>query len=373
MKAIVNANVVLENEILPNAAILIERGRILAVGPMDVLLLPDCPQIDAGGRFVGPGFVDIHCHAGGTHWAHDNPPAMARFHLEGGTTSLNCTIYHDIGEEGAIRAFGKIRAAMELNDPGNIMGVHFEGPFFNPKYGARAKTIRPVDRREYMRHIAEAGDIIRMWTVAPEIENARQFILDVRAAGIPVALGHSEASYEDVLWAVEHGASVCTHILNATGASISPTRWIGTQEVTFDDAVLLCDGVYVELINDSDGIHVRPELVRLVLKTVGVDYVVGITDCSTGSLDDSDINLENGELCGSKMRMYQAARNFKHNARLDMPDVFKVCARNPARAMHRADIGLIEPGRQANFVFIDEEYAGHQVMLRGDVVVDNDR
>lgn len=373
MKTIVNANVVLEDSILENAAIVIEQGRILAVGPMDALPLPDCERIDAGGLFVGPGFVDIHCHAGGAHWAHDDPSAMARFHLEGGTTSLNCTIYHDIGEEGAARAFQKIRTTMERNDPGNIMGAHFEGPFFNPKYGARAKTIRPVDRREYMRHIAEAGDILRMWTVAPEIERAHEFILDVRAAGIPVALGHSEASYADVLWAVEHGASICTHIMDATGASISPTRWGGTRECSFDEAILLCDNVYIEIINDSAGIHVRPEMIRLILKIVGVDYVVGVTDACTGSLDDSDVNMENGELCGSKMRMCQAARNFKCNARLSMPDVFKVCARNPARAMLQEDIGIIAPGKAANFVFVDEEYHIHKVMLHGEVAVDNAR
>lgn len=370
MKAIVNASVVLEDSILHHGAIVIEQGRILAVGPMDTLPLPDCPRIDAEGLFVGPGFVDIHCHAGGAHWAHDDPSAMAQFHLEGGTTSLNCTIYHDIGEEGASRAFKKIRAAMAQGNPGNIMGVHFEGPFFNPKYGARAKTIRPVDRREYLRHLAEAGDILRMWTVAPEIEDARAFILDVRAAGIPVALGHSEASYEDVRWAVEHGASICTHIMDATGSSISPTRWAGTRECSFDDAILLCDNVYVEIINDSGGIHVRPELVRLILKTVGVDYVVAVTDSCTGSLDESDVNMENGELCGSKMRMCQAARNFKHNAQLCMTDVFKVCARNPARAMLQDDIGVIEPGRQANFVIVDEEYNIRKVLLHGDVRVD---
>lgn len=368
MQAILGGHVVLEHTVLEHGVVLVDEGKIKAVG-IDLPVPAHASIIDATGYYVGPGFVDIHCHAGGDCWAYEDPAKMAQFHLEGGTTSLNCTIYHDIGEEGAALAMQKIRAAMQAHTPGNIMGVHFEGPFFNPKYGAKAKTIRPVDKREYMRHIAEAGDILRMWTVAPEIENARAFINDVHAAGITLAMGHSEASPADVFWAAAHGVTVCTHLMDATGSSIAPSRWGGTRECGFDEAVMLCDRVYCELINDSEGVHVRPEMIRLVIKTVGIDYVVGVTDACTGAPEDGkDINMENGELCGSKMRMFQVARNFKNNAHLSMVDVFKVCARNPARAMHMEDIGVIAPGKKANFVIVDDDYALQKVVLEGALV-----
>ncbi len=374
MKAIINAHIVLEDRILEDGILLIDEDHIHAIGTKAELKIPEnCEMIDGKGFYVGPGFVDIHCHAGGDCWCHENPEKVARFHLEGGSTSMNCTIYHDIGEDGAILAMRKIRKAMEEKRPGNIMGVHFEGPFFNPKYGARAKTIRPVDKREYQRHLDEAADILRMWTVAPELEGAREFITDVHAAGIPIAIGHSEASPEDVFWAVDHGVTICTHLMDATGTSISPSRWAGTRECGFDEAVMLCDNVYCEIINDSQGIHVRPEMVRLVIKTISIDFVVAVTDSCTGSVDDLDVNLENGELCGSKMRMYQAARNFKHNARLGMVDVFKVCSRNPARAVHVDDtVGTIEVGKKANFVMVDDEYNIHKVILEGNTVVNNE-
>ncbi len=373
MKAIINVSLVLEDRILEDGVLLIEGDVIKAMGTKEDITLPtDCEIIDGKGHYAGPGFVDIHCHAGGDCWCHENPEKVARFHLEGGSTSMNCTIYHDIGEEGAILAMREIRKAMEEKRPGNIMGVHFEGPFFNPKYGARAKTIRPVDKREYQRHLAEAADILRMWTVAPELEGAREFITDVHAAGIPIAIGHSEASPEDVFWAVDNGVTICTHLMDATGTSISPSRWAGTRECGFDEAVMLCDNVYCEIINDSQGIHVRPEMVRLVIKTIGIDFVVAVTDSCTGSVDDMDVNLENGELCGSKMRMYQAARNFKHNARLGMMDVFKVCSRNPARAVHVDDrVGTLEVGKKANIVLVNDEYDIHKVILEGNVVVEN--
>ncbi len=374
MKAIVNGNIVLEDRIIENGVVLITEGRIEQVGSRDEINVPAGYEIiDAKGLFVGPGFVDIHCHAGGDYWAYQDPEKMASFHLAGGTTSINCTIFHDIGEEGAIDAMRKIRKAMEENRPGNIMGVHFEGPFLNPNYGASKHTSRPVDKREYQRHIAEAGDIIRMWTVSPELDGAREFIKDVHAIGIPLAMGHSAASPEDVFWAVENGVTICTHIMNATGAAISPTRWGGTRECGFDEAVMLCDNVYCEVINDKDGVHVRPEMVRLIIKTVGLDYVVGVTDACTGSVDESDINMVNGGLYGSKLRMFQVARNFKNNARLNMVDVFKVCSRNPARAVRRDHmVGTIEKGKDADFVIVDEDYNISKVILKGEVRIDND-
>ena len=116
------------------------------------------------------------------------------------------------------------------------------------------------------------------------------------------------------------------------------------------------------------------KMIRLILKTVGIDYVVAITDACTGSVDDSDVNMVDGVLYGSKMRMIQAARNFRHNAGLNMMDVFKVCSRNPARAVHMDHlVGTVEPGKKADFVIIDEDYHILKVLLGGNTVVDNTR
>lgn len=371
MKAIINAKVVLKDRLIEDGAILMDQGRIVVAGSKENVVIPEgCELIDAKGQYAGPGFVDIHCHAGGEYWAWQDPVKMAQFQLEGGTTSLNCTIFHDIGEEGAIDAMKKIRAAMEANTPGNIMGIHFEGPFLNPKYGANAKTIRPIVVKEYKRYLAEAADILTLWTVAPEIPLAHEFINDVHAAGIPIALGHSEASYEDVSWAAEHGASICTHLCNATGGSIMPTRYGGTREVWFDEAIMLQDGMYCEVINDSKGVHVRPMMIKLIIKTIGIDHVVGVTDACTGAVDDDDINMVNGELFGSKLRMYQVARNFKNNVGFGPVDVFRVCSNNPSKAIKLdQEVGTIEPGKRANIVICDEDYTIDKVILDGEIAI----
>lgn len=373
MKAIVNAKVVLPDRLVEDGVILMEGDRIQAVGSAKDIPLPaDCEKIDAKGQVAGPGFVDIHCHAGGAYWAYDDPVKMAQHHLEGGTTSLDCTIFHDIGIEGAHDAMRKIRAAYEANTPGNIMGIHFEGPFLNRKYGASAKTARPVDRDEYMKYIELAGDLMRLWTFAPELPGTDQFIEDVQKVGIPMAMGHTEASPERVFECAAKGVSVCTHLTNATGCSIYPTRYGGTREVPFDEAIMLCDNVFCEIIHDARGVHVRPTMIKLILKTIGIDRMVAVTDACTGALDDDDINIVNGELYGSKLRMYQVARNFKNNLGMNEVDIFKICSRNPSRAVKMdGEVGTLEVGKKANVVIVDPDYSICKVILNGNVAVDN--
>ena len=110
---------------------------------------------------------------------------MAKHHLLGGTTTLLCTIYHDIGVQGALDAMEKVRAAMRQNAPGNIAGLFFEGPFLNPKYGCALDKIRPVDPAEYTRYLREYRDILKLWMVAPELDGAKTFMDAVTAAAIP--------------------------------------------------------------------------------------------------------------------------------------------------------------------------------------------
>lgn len=370
MRAIINAQVVLPDRVLERGQIVMEQGRILAVG-QDLPLPEECAVYDAHGLLAGPGFVDQHCHAGGDCWAYDDPVQMARHHLMGGTTTLLCTIYHNIGIQGALDAMAKVRAAMERGAPGNIAGLFFEGPFMNPKHGCFLDMIRPVDEAEYTQYLRQYRDIIKLWMVAPELPGAQKFMDAVRQAGIPLAIGHSEASVACVADAASRGAAVCTHICDATGTSIEPTRWGGTQEVSFDVACMLQPGMFCEIINDSQGIHVRHDMIRFIIQAVGVDRVIGVTDACTGALDDSDVNIVGGDLYGSKLRMNQAARNFRRKVGLSAPEVFRVCALNSARALHmEKEVGSLEPGKLANAVLLDPDYNVRQVFLKGEPVME---
>ena len=369
MRAIVNANVVLPDRVLEKGQILMEKGRILAIG-QDLPLPEHCEYFDAQGLLAGPGFVDEHCHAGGDCWAYEDPVGMAKHHLLGGTTTLLCTIYHDIGVQGALDAMEKVRTAMRQNAPGNIAGLFFEGPFLNPKYGCAFDKIRPVDPAEYTRYLREYRDILKLWMAAPELDGAKTFMDAVTAAGIPLAIGHSEADAACVADAVQRGARIAVHLCNATGTAISPSRWDGTLEVSFDVACMLQKELFCEIINDENGVHVRHDMIRFIIQAVGLDRVIAVTDACTGAKDDADVNIVDGDLFGSKLCMNQAARNFRNKIGLTEPEVFRVCALNAARALGMdKDVGSLAAGKQANIVLLDQAYQVREVFLRAEHVV----
>ncbi len=353
--ALKNARLVLPDGIVYPGALLWEDGRILACGREEELDLSRAERvIDAKGLLAGPGFVDIHCHAGGEFWAYENPVAVARHHLAGGTTSMLLTMYHQQTPEEILRAAGWIREAMESRTPGNIAGIHMEGPYLSPKYGAHVSSARKPDPAEYEEYLRVFGDLVGQWTYSPEVEGTEAFAKRLKEEGITMAIGHSEANYEQVTRAVENGATICTHITDATGNSGKPFS-DGTKAVSFDMACLGTPGMYLEMINDCLGAHVLPEMSRIIVRLAGVDRIIGITDACTGTAEPgTDINIVNGELYGSLLTMIDSARNFANNTKLSAEEVFRVCATNPARAIGLTDVGTLEPGKRANLVLVDE-------------------
>ena len=361
-----NARIVLRERILPNGAIRIEDGNIADIYETSPPKTEDIEKIDAGGALVAPGFVDIHAHAGGRFWAYENPVEAARYHLNSGTTSMVLTLYHDIGHEGILEGARRIRRAMENGTPGNIAGIHMEGPYLSKKYGASAKTARIPDAKEYSQYISEFGDLIKQWTFSPEVEGTDAFIEAARAAGIRLAIGHSAAAPERVFEVAEKGVCICTHLANATASSIMPPRYPGTQEVSFDQAVMMCDDIMCEVINDRLGVHVRPLMTKYIVKTIGIDRVMAISDaCAADDDDENDINIVNGEIYGSKLTMQGAARNFMKNTGLSLAETFRVCAANPAKAVGLADRGEIDLGKRADILILDDDLSIKAVFLGG--------
>ena len=190
MKALTHVNAVLERRIVGDAVIAISGSRIAGIyRGEDVPPLSEFEEvIDGGGAFAGPGFVDLHCHAGGDHYFYEDAEAAAAHHLAGGTTSMNCTIYHDIGRQGALDAMERVRLLKDAGKLENVTGIHFEGPFLSPKYGAHRYGARPVDPDEYREVIGRFGGLITLWTVAPELDGAFPFIramVNFTARGLP--------------------------------------------------------------------------------------------------------------------------------------------------------------------------------------------
>lgn len=335
-----------KGEVLEDGALLVRNGIIVYAGAMAGAPEVDYTPVDG---ILAPGFVDIHCHAAGQVFAHEDPEAVAEHHLNHGTTAMLLTLYRDLGFERTLQALEEIKNRM----PVNVLGAHLEGPYLNPRYGTGHGGTVQVNKDEYIR-LAETG-IIRQWTCAPEVEGVTEFIRYIKAQGIVPAIGHSEASPEQVFEAEKAGAGIVTHLFDATGCSRSQTRWAGTLETDFSTAALVCDDLYYEIICDREGVHVRPEFVKLAMKAAGLDRIVAITDCYVGPEDGSDVNFNGTDLSGSKLTMDAAARNFKALG-LSLPEVFQVVAENPAKAigMERT-VGSLTEGCRGDVLVVDED------------------
>lgn len=385
-QAIVNARIVTLEKIIENGVIIIENGRIADFGSAEEVKVPEgAGKIDAKGDYAAPGFIDIHCHGGGPEAFHINPEVAAEAHLRHGTTSVLATIAYSVSKEDTIEGIKKIKELKTRGKGKSILGIHLEGPYTNPKYGALSKLGRKPDPSEYNTYIDLAGDLIKVWTLAPELEGIDDFIDTVSSKGIVMSVGHSEASPERIFELVPKGLKLACHCMNATGCSISPTRFGGTREVGVDEAVLLSDDIYAEVIPDYMGVHVRPLMLRLILKAKGPDKVIIITDSTTSvnkrNIDSypadendfanaPDINFnELGELSGSILTMDKACRNMMRHTRVGMVEAFKMASYNAARLLNMEnEIGNIRVGAKANIIIVDDDINVKMVMLEGKLV-----
>ncbi len=381
-KAIVNGKIVTPAKIIEEGIILIDGDRIAALGKKEALPVPaDFEVIDAGGMYVGPGFVDIHCHGGDLYTSHEDPGKAAEFHLKHGTTSLALAIGYNLPWEDTLTGIEKIKAAMGEKSSRNLKGIFFEGPFNNPNFGAKSDLGRPVNIEEYETLYEKAGNAIRQWMYAPELEGGDDFATFVVSKGIPLAIGHTAASPETVEKAVNLGARICTHLFDAMGCHLG-NESVGTTGIIQDtaaDAALTMDELFLEIICDSRAVHVKPANLRLAYTCGGSDRVVLITDSTIRKHDPAqypeddvrsakDLNFnERGQLSGSKLTMDKAFKNMHRYTGAPVVDLFKMASTNPAKAVKLFDtVGSLESGKAADIVFLDEELNLRKALLGGE-------
>ena len=351
MNYTIYGTVVTADKIISDGAVAVENGKIVYCGSRSSA--PAIGEIvDFSDNIIVPGFIDIHCHAGKDKWFYEDPCACAEYHLAHGTTSMCATLYRDMTIDETVKAIADIRKAM--NTCKNIIGVHLEGPYLNPKYGSMMQDGEVVaDPSEYIKLFAD--DTVVHVSFAPEVKGTDMLLQFLCEKGIVPAIGHSMASYEQIKKAVDSGVKNVTHLFDATGASISPTRWDGTIEVDFNAAAMLCDGITYEIICDKDGVHVRPEMLKLAAKTVGIDNLIGITDACADGEEGSDVNIVNGELTGSKLTMNKVFKNFV-NVGFSLCDAVKFTSSNAARLMGLQNKGALDVGMDADITVLDKDH-----------------
>ncbi len=384
MLAIINAELIMRDHLIPEAVLFVEDGKIAGFGEMRTTPIPEgCEIIDAKGLYVGPGLVDIHCHAGtGVRFIHD-PATATREHLECGTTSILATPNTRDTVSAYVEQIGRIRQAMATPQGATIAGIYMEGPYINQKFGSlnnmkgveQPRLLEPVP--EDYEPLLEAGaDIIRVWGTAPEREGIENFVKAAKAANPQVrfAVTHSEATPQQIEALMPYGLCIGTHHTNATGTIVNYPECRG---VCVDECVNYNDSIYAELICDSQGIHVDPYMQRLIRKIKGDDRIILISDQTVhkpmvipGLEHVTDLNFtyrKNGEIdiSGSKLTLNAACRNYMKHTGASIVDVFKVASYNPARAIGLTDRGELRVGLRADLVITDHKMNISTVILNG--------
>ncbi|NEB94992.1 N-acetylglucosamine-6-phosphate deacetylase [Streptomyces bauhiniae] len=364
--------VVLPTGEVPGGQVAVDGRRIAERAPEGADVL------DVTGHWVVPGFVDLHNHGGGgaafSGGAEDALTAV-RTHREHGTTTLVAsTVTDDL--DVLARQAGLLA---ELAEQGDIAGVHFEGPFISPcRKGAHSEALlRDPDPAEVRKLVEAARGHAKMVTLATELPGGLDSVRLLAEQGVIAAVGHTDASYEQTVAAIDAGATVATHLFNA----MPPIGHRDPGPIT----ALLEDGrVTVELIND--GTHLHPAALQLAFHHAGADRVAFITDAmdAAGSGDgryllgplevevrDGVARLvEGGSIAGSTLTLDRAFRRAVTVDGLPVADVVRALSANPARLLGMADgVGSLEPGKDADLVLLDGDFALKGVMRRGEWVV----
>ena len=378
MLAIQNATLVMRDHLIPEAVLLIEDGKIAAFGEAGHLSIPDgCQIIDAQGLFVGPGLVDIHTHSGDVYWFKDEPEKAAQVHLAHGTTSVLATLYFDSPQAELLEQTVRVQEAMKTPACASIAGFYMETPYMNPKFGANRENNPwkgPICRDDYMDLIRQTGSDVRVWVVAPEREHIEEFVQDAKAnnPSVRFAVGHSEASPQQIEALMPYGLCIGTHHTNATG---DLPKYPECRGVCVDETVNYNRDIYAEMICDSRGIHVDPYMQRLIRKIKGDDRLILISDACVfeGPIPEgyegvTDLCFDfEGEIAGSKLTLEVACRNMMKHTGASIVDVFKFASYNPSRAVGLYDRGEIAVGKRADLIFTDHWMNVKTVILGGNV------
>ena len=378
MIAIKNATLVMKDHLIPEAVLFVEDGLIAGFGEMRTTPIPEgCDVIDAEGLFVGPGLVDIHNHSGGGHWFFDEPIPAAKFNLEHGTTTVLATLYFNMNKDQLLEQAKTVQAAMKTPEGANIGGFYMETPYMNPKFGADREGNPwkgPICKADYQPLIDQVGTDAKVWVLAPERENIEQFVIDAKKVNptVKFAVGHSEASPQQIEALMPYGLCIGTHHTNATG---DRPMYPECRGVCVDETVNYNHGIYAEMISDSRGIHVDPYMQRLIRKIKGEDRLVLISDSCVfdgpvpegyDGVTDLCFDYE-GEIAGSKLTLEVACRNVMKHTGASIVDVFRYASYNPSRAVGFTDRGEIRKGLRADLVFVDQWMDVKKVFVKGEV------
>ena len=361
----VEGRLLLGGALVDDGVVLICDGRVCWSGPA-----AGAPSMEAqrtlarSGATVVPGFTDLHVHgAGGCDVSDGSADALeqvCRVHASHGTAALCATVLASSPDD-TLKALEVIRAATGSRLGGAlVLGAHLEGPFLNPsKAGAQPRThLRQPDPVLLDELTAAAGSSLRVVTLAPELPGALALVERLRDQGVVVAMGHSDATYDQAMAGVEAGCRLTTHTFNAM-------RGLHHREPGLLTAALLDSRVTTEVI--ADGHHVSAPALRLLWRLKGPGKVALVTDC-TAALDAPPdrarlgrlpvtvtagaVRLPDGTLAGSALTMERAVANMMDLAGLSLPEAAVAASTTPAALL--GHVTGLQQGNAADLLLLNK-------------------
>jgi N-acetylglucosamine-6-phosphate deacetylase len=385
---IFNGQVITPQGILKNGSVLVTDGIITEVSDKNIDA-PNVKEIDANGKYISPGFIDIHVHGGGGHDFMDNSVGgfleIAKLHARYGTTAMLPTTL-SCEKADLLETLKVYEKADALNTEGaQFIGIHIEGPYFAmSQRGAQdPRYIRNPDPNEYQEILASSKHIKR-WSAAPELPGAIEFGCYMVANNVLPAIAHTDAIYEDVIEAFNNGYNLATHFYSAMSGVTrrNAFRYAGVIESAY-----LIDDMFVEII--ADGVHLPEPLLRLVYKIKGPGRIALITDAMRaagmppgesilGSLKDgTKVIVEDGvakmsdrsAFAGSVATFDRLVRNMVQLAGVPLTETIRMASEMPARIMKIDDRkGTLEAGKDADIVIFDENISVSNTIVNGKII-----
>ena len=283
-----------------------------------------------------------------------------------------------MSQENLIKVLDDIREYMNENKAGGakILGVHLEGPLLNPirKGAMMEENLYVLDKNI----IDKYKDIIKIITYAPEMDKDNEFLKYIKLnTEIVLSIGHSNATYDEAINAIDLGVEHCTHLFNAmTPLSHRDLGVVGAA---------LESNITTEII--ADGIHVKPEIFNMLLKNKEKSKIVLVTDSiRPAGLEDGEYNLggqkvfkvnqevrmENGVLVGSVLTLNKAVKNFVENTNLRINEGTFLASINPARVINASkNKGGIRIGKDSDIIIMNDNFDVYMTIVKGDIVFVN--
>lgn len=353
-------------------------GRVAAVEPPRLRRVADT-VVDVEGLLVVPGLIDIQINGGfGLDFTNDPETIWevgARLPRYGVTAFLPTVITSPAST--VIEAQRVMTVGPPTGYTGAVpIGLHLEGPMLSPKQPGTHDTLHLRDPEAVVHDTWSPDTGVRMVTLAPELPGALDLIEALVESGVVVSIGHSDATYDEAVAGIRHGATVGTHLYNAMSA-------FRHREPGLVGALLDETEVATEII--VDGIHSHPAAVRVAWQAKGPDHLVLITDAMAAmgmghgrfvissvdvTVDEAGPRNADGVLAGSVLTMDEAVRNLAEFTGCSPAEAIGAASANPARVIGDPTRGVLEVGARADVTILDADLNAMLTLVAGDVVYD---